>query len=100
MLYVIVDTMYVQVCSRLHLYNFTLHVHTHTHTHTHNVILLQIYRSIQRLLVDYKDARRGPTVLFLQSPADIEQLSQSVPGVEDFPRVLVPSLDRCVCVCV
>ena len=54
----------------------------------------QAYRGIQRLLGEYKDARRGPTVILIQSPIGGPLLTQAIPTLEDFPSVLVPHLDR------
>lgn len=48
------------------------------------------------MLSEYKDARRGPTVLLVQSPMAIQQMCKAIPALDEFPRVLIPSLDRCV----
>lgn len=48
------------------------------------------------MLSEYKDARRGPTVLLVQSPMAIQQMCKTIPALDEFPRVLIPSLDRCV----
>lgn len=48
------------------------------------------------MLADYRDARRGPTIVLVQSPLDPQQLCQAIPALEEFPRVLIPSLDRCI----
>jgi DNA polymerase epsilon subunit 1 len=55
--------------------------------------LRRAYRGIQRLLGEYKDARRGPTVILIQSPIGGPLLTQAIPTLEDFPSVLVPHLD-------
>jgi DNA polymerase epsilon subunit 1 len=44
-------------------------------------------------LGEYKDARRGPTVILIQSPIGGPLLTQAIPTLEDFPSVLVPHLD-------
>ena len=59
-------------------------------------IILQVFQGIQRVLSDYRDARRGPTIVLVQSPLDPQQLCQAIPALEEFPRVLIPSLDRCI----
>ena len=48
------------------------------------------------MLSEYKDARRGPTVLLVQSPMAPQQMRKAIPTLDEFPRVLIPSLDRCV----
>ena len=54
----------------------------------------QIHRSLHRLLLEYKDARRGPTVVFLQSPLTPHVMAQGVPALEEFPNVHIPALER------
>lgn len=56
--------------------------------------LSQVYRGVQRLLMEYKDRRRGPTVIVVQSPAGGPLLNQAIPALQDFPSVLVPHVDR------
>lgn len=53
-----------------------------------------MYRSIQRLLVEYKDARKGPTIILVQSPIGGHQFNQAIPALEDFPRVIIPHMER------
>ena len=61
--------------------------------------MLQTYRYLHHLLVEYKDARRGPTVVFLQSPLTPQLMAQQLPALDDFPNVHIPALERCVSVC-
>ena len=44
--------------------------------------------------MEYKDARRGPTVVLVQSPIGGAPLNKAIPALEDFPCVLIPHLDR------
>lgn len=53
----------------------------------------QVYKDIHRLFVEYKDARRGPTVILLQSPQGAGVLSKGIPSLEDFPSVHVPAVE-------
>lgn len=54
----------------------------------------QVHRGIHRILSEYKDSRKGPTVIFLQSPSNTNSLSQAIPALDDFPRVSIQALDR------
>ena len=56
--------------------------------------IFQVYRSVQRLLMEYKDARRGPTVIFIQSPIGGHQLNKSIPALDEFPTVSIPHVER------
>ena len=71
-----------------------------------------VMRSIQRLLVEYKNAHRGPTIILIQTQkggcgfivchilvpdmtTDVDVLRQSIPALDQFPTSLIPSLERC-----
>ncbi|XP_064102350.1 DNA polymerase epsilon catalytic subunit A-like [Macrobrachium nipponense] len=47
----------------------------------------QIYRQIQRLLQGYRDEKRGPTMLAVQSPLDLVSITTLMPGFGEFPQV-------------
>ncbi|KAK7499885.1 hypothetical protein BaRGS_00008976, partial [Batillaria attramentaria] len=49
----------------------------------------QVYRTVQRLLSVYKDEKRGPTFIAVQSPKDFQHLTTAMPGLSDFPLVPV-----------
>ncbi|XP_077998858.1 DNA polymerase epsilon catalytic subunit A-like [Glandiceps talaboti] len=49
----------------------------------------QVYRAINRLLVAYKDEKRGPTYIAVQSSYDNQQLISNVSSFEDFPIVRI-----------
>ena len=49
--------------------------------------LPQIHRFLHRLLLEYRDAKRGPTVVFLHSPLTPQLLAKGVPALDDFPSV-------------
>ncbi|XP_060084893.1 DNA polymerase epsilon catalytic subunit A-like, partial [Ylistrum balloti] len=49
----------------------------------------QVHRTIQRILSAYKDEKRGPTFIAIQSPHDFQHLTSSMPGLQDFPLVPV-----------
>ena len=55
-----------------------------------------MHRSIHRLLLEYKDARRGPTVILFQSHQRSEVMVKGVPSLEEFPIVHVPAQERYV----
>ncbi|XP_069681734.1 DNA polymerase epsilon catalytic subunit 1 [Periplaneta americana] len=46
-----------------------------------------VYRLIQRALQDYKDEKRGPTLLAVQSPLGLSALNSVMPGLGEFPLV-------------
>ena len=46
-----------------------------------------VYRAIQRLLSAYKDEKRGPTYIAVQSAKDFPHLISNMPGLGDFPMV-------------
>ncbi|XP_070201892.1 DNA polymerase epsilon catalytic subunit A-like [Littorina saxatilis] len=53
----------------------------------------QVHRAIQRLLSVYKDEKRGPTFIAVQSPKDFSHLTSAMPGLSDFPLVPVHITD-------
>uniref|UniRef100_A0A4W3JDP1 DNA polymerase epsilon catalytic subunit n=1 Tax=Callorhinchus milii TaxID=7868 RepID=A0A4W3JDP1_CALMI len=53
----------------------------------------QIYRAIQRLLLNYKDERRGPTLIAIQSKWDLKRLVNGMLVLDDFPLVPVHVVD-------
>ncbi|XP_043835295.1 DNA polymerase epsilon catalytic subunit A [Dromiciops gliroides] len=48
-----------------------------------------IYRAIQRLLLGYKEERRGPTLIAVQSNWELKRLATGMPVFEEFPLVPV-----------
>ncbi|XP_064424312.1 DNA polymerase epsilon catalytic subunit A [Latimeria chalumnae] len=56
--------------------------------------LKTVYRAIQRLLLNYKDERRGPTLIAIQSNWDLKRLSNGMPVFEEFPLVPVHIIDE------
>ncbi|XP_074410293.1 DNA polymerase epsilon catalytic subunit A isoform X1 [Zonotrichia albicollis] len=52
-----------------------------------------IYRGVQRLLLGYKDERRGPTLVAVQSNWDLKQLASGIPIMEEFPLVPIRLVD-------
>ncbi|XP_048370765.1 DNA polymerase epsilon catalytic subunit A [Sphaerodactylus townsendi] len=55
--------------------------------------LKTVYRAIQRLLLGYKDERRGPTLIAVQSNWDLKRLVLGMPVFEEFPLVPVQVID-------
>ncbi|CAC5377738.1 POLE [Mytilus coruscus] len=53
-----------------------------------------VYRAIQRTLSSYKDEKRGPTFIAVQSPQDFQHLTSAMPGLLDFPLVPIHVNDR------
>uniref|UniRef100_A0A7N4NHU2 DNA polymerase epsilon catalytic subunit n=1 Tax=Sarcophilus harrisii TaxID=9305 RepID=A0A7N4NHU2_SARHA len=51
--------------------------------------LKTIYRAIQRLLLGYKEERRGPTLIAIQSNWELKRLTTGMPVFEEFPLVPV-----------
>ncbi|XP_035661114.1 DNA polymerase epsilon catalytic subunit A-like [Branchiostoma floridae] len=47
----------------------------------------KIYKAIQRMLRAYKDEKRGPTLMAVQSPHSLQHLVTAMPGLDDFPLV-------------
>ncbi|PKK17899.1 hypothetical protein A306_00000059 [Columba livia] len=52
-----------------------------------------VYRAIQRLLLGYKDERRGPTLVAVQSNWDLKRLASGIPIIEEFPLVPIRLVD-------
>ncbi|XP_067406281.1 DNA polymerase epsilon catalytic subunit A [Emydura macquarii macquarii] len=55
--------------------------------------LKTVSRAIQRLLLGYKDERRGPTLIAVQSNWDLKRLVSGIPVLEEFPLVPVRVTD-------
>ncbi|MEE6511690.1 hypothetical protein FKM82_018375 [Ascaphus truei] len=55
--------------------------------------LKTVYRAIQRLLLSYKDERRGPTLIAVQSNWAWRRLAAGMPVLEEFPLVPVRVTD-------
>ena len=49
--------------------------------------LRQVHRQIQRLLTAYREEKRGPTLLVVQSCSDFPTLTSAMPVMSDFPMV-------------
>lgn len=49
----------------------------------------QIYRHIQRMLTLYKDEKKGPTLLCLQTSVKQSKLNSSMPIMSDFPQACI-----------
>ena len=49
--------------------------------------LKQVYKSLHKLLSGYKDEKRGPTVVIVQSAFDFPTLQAGVPALSDFPMI-------------
>ncbi|XP_059098833.1 DNA polymerase epsilon catalytic subunit A-like [Tigriopus californicus] len=47
----------------------------------------QVFRQIQKLLTAFKDEKRGPTVVMVQSLFNFQNLTTSMPVLSDFPMV-------------
>uniref|UniRef100_A0A8C3L7G5 DNA polymerase epsilon catalytic subunit n=1 Tax=Chrysolophus pictus TaxID=9089 RepID=A0A8C3L7G5_CHRPC len=52
-----------------------------------------ICRAIQRLLLGYKDERRGPTLIAVQSNWELKRLASGIPILEEFPLVPIRVTD-------
>nr|XP_033811806.1 DNA polymerase epsilon catalytic subunit A [Geotrypetes seraphini] len=52
-----------------------------------------VFRAIQRLLLGYKDERRGPTLIAVQSNWELKRLTNGMPVFEEFPLVPVRVTD-------
>ncbi|KAJ8379395.1 hypothetical protein SKAU_G00001730 [Synaphobranchus kaupii] len=52
-----------------------------------------IYRALQRTLLNYKEERRGPTLIAVQSNWDVRRLAAGMPVLEEFPVVPVHVTD-------
>ncbi|XP_066509888.1 DNA polymerase epsilon catalytic subunit A-like [Hoplias malabaricus] len=53
-----------------------------------------IYRALQRILLSYKEERRGPTLIAVQSNWDLRRLSGGMGILEEFPVVPVHVTDE------
>lgn len=49
--------------------------------------LQQVYRHIQNILKDYREAKKGPTYIAVQSPLEFSYLMTIMPEFRDFPLV-------------
>ncbi|XP_046997014.1 DNA polymerase epsilon catalytic subunit 1 [Schistocerca americana] len=47
----------------------------------------QVFRLIQRALQDYKDEKKGPTFIAVQSLIDLPTLTSNMPGLQEFPLI-------------
>ncbi|XP_058137158.1 DNA polymerase epsilon catalytic subunit A [Dasypus novemcinctus] len=56
--------------------------------------LKTVCRAIQRFLLAYKDERRGPTLIAVQSPWALRRLAAEIPILEEFPLVPVRVADK------
>ena len=54
----------------------------------------QVYRQIGRVLSAYKDERKGPTVIAVQSLMDFQALTNGAPVMADFPLVPIHLYDN------
>ncbi|XP_048412228.2 DNA polymerase epsilon catalytic subunit A isoform X2 [Stegostoma tigrinum] len=52
-----------------------------------------IYRAIQRLLLSYKDEKRGPTLIAVQSKWQLKRLTNGMSVLDEFPLVPVHVID-------
>ncbi|XP_066545416.1 DNA polymerase epsilon catalytic subunit A [Amia ocellicauda] len=52
-----------------------------------------IHRALQRALLNYKEERRGPTLIAVQSNWDLRRLAAGMPVLEEFPVVPVHVVD-------
>ncbi|XP_020776588.1 DNA polymerase epsilon catalytic subunit A [Boleophthalmus pectinirostris] len=53
-----------------------------------------IYRALQRILLNYKEERRGPTLIAVQSNWDLRRLVAGMTVLEEFPVVPVHVIDE------
>ncbi|XP_050693132.1 DNA polymerase epsilon catalytic subunit A-like [Eriocheir sinensis] len=49
----------------------------------------KIHRQIQRVLQGYRDEKKGPTLLAVQSPLSLQALTSQMPDLGEFPQVPV-----------
>ncbi|XP_047418330.1 DNA polymerase epsilon catalytic subunit A isoform X1 [Sciurus carolinensis] len=56
--------------------------------------LKTICRAIQRFLLAYKEERRGPTLIAVQSSWELQRLASEIPVLEEFPLVPVRVVDK------
>lgn len=52
-----------------------------------------MYRQVNRLLQSYKDEKKGPTFVAVQSPLDLGSLASNIPSLSEFPLLRVHSSD-------
>ena len=65
-------------------YTFTVQVETDVR---------QVYRQMNRLLQGYKEEKRGPTFVAIQSPSDVSTMASLIQTLSEFPLVPVHSPD-------
>uniref|UniRef100_A0A6Q2YZ91 DNA polymerase epsilon catalytic subunit n=1 Tax=Esox lucius TaxID=8010 RepID=A0A6Q2YZ91_ESOLU len=53
-----------------------------------------IHRALQRILLNYKEERRGPTLIAVQSNWELRRLAVGMPLLEEFPVVPVHVVDE------
>ncbi|KAF6729526.1 DNA polymerase epsilon catalytic subunit A [Oryzias melastigma] len=53
-----------------------------------------ISRALQRILLSYKEERRGPTLIAVQSNWELRRLTAGMPVLEEFPAIPVHVLDE------
>uniref|UniRef100_A0A3B5MER7 DNA polymerase epsilon catalytic subunit n=1 Tax=Xiphophorus couchianus TaxID=32473 RepID=A0A3B5MER7_9TELE len=53
-----------------------------------------VSRALQRILLNYKDERRGPTLIAVQSNWELQRLAAGMPVLEEFPVVPVHVVDE------
>lgn len=51
--------------------------------------MAQVYKILQKLLQTYKDDKRGPTLLAIQSVMEVHDLQVNIPHFADFPQVQI-----------
>lgn len=51
--------------------------------------LNQVYKILQKTLQNYKDEKKGPTILALQSTMDVHHLQLNIPQFSDFPQTQI-----------
>ncbi|EDO36342.1 predicted protein, partial [Nematostella vectensis] len=73
--------------------SFSLPPENHTFEIRVDTNARQAWRAVQRLLMGYKEEKRGPTMVLVQSAWDLSHLTSSVPVLGDFPLVPLPYSD-------
>ncbi|XP_019718434.1 DNA polymerase epsilon catalytic subunit A [Hippocampus comes] len=53
-----------------------------------------IYRALQRTLISYKEERRGPTLIAVQSNWELRRLATGMPVLDEFPVMPVHVIDE------
>lgn len=51
--------------------------------------IAQVYKSLQKFLQAYKDEKKGPTLVAVQSTLDVGELQSNISGLVDFPQVQI-----------